>query len=160
MAMDARTWVRNLLEDLPSEEVESSTTDGATSTFYVGNPPINPTSLVVVSVDGTARVQGTDYTVQGSNRIAFVNPPPVGANVVIQYTRVTFSDSDLDHFLTEAGREFSELRPRVYRAALLASNALLYGASTALDFGAGAERFEVTTIFDRMSRFRAARQRD
>ncbi len=70
----------------------------------------------------------------------FDAPPAANANVTISYSRQTFTDAQLDHYLAEAGRGYSEPRQVVYRAARLTCDALLTGAATALNFGAGSER--------------------
>jgi hypothetical protein len=67
----------------------------------------------------------------------------------------TYTDAALDFYLAEAGRDYAEPRQVVYRAAVLALDSMLTGAATALNFGAGAENFDMASVFDRLTRLRA-----
>lgn len=150
MALTDIQWLRKLVEDEPVEESEISTADGVESDFFVSNPPIS-VGTEAVKVNGAAT---TAYTVVQQRAVSFVSPPPANAQVLIRYTRQTFTDDELDHYLGIAGGEWTSQAGRVYRAAVYAIDSLMAGAATALDFGAGAESFSMTSVWARLQQLR------
>jgi hypothetical protein len=147
-------WLRDLLEDDPKQEIESVTGDGATRLFTLANPPTLPGTLTV-TLDGAEQEQGIDYTLPDAQTVVFTDPPAAGAHVVLAYRRQTWGDDELGRYLAAAGSNWDEQLPRVYAAASMALDSLMTGAAAALDFGAAGERFELSTVFDRLARWRA-----
>ena len=153
-------WLRDLLEDNPTEEIEAVTGDGGTRSYTVSNPPMTADSLKVL-VDGEQKTLGTDYTVPDAQTISFAQAPAAGTHVVFQYGRQLFSDAELTRYLTTAGEKYTDppcnsSDIHVYRAAIFAIDALLVGAATALRFGAGAEDFDMPSVFERLLSLRSA----
>ncbi len=142
--------LRVLLEDVPRRKLETVVGDGISATFSVGAGPI--LANVTAAIDGSEAVPTWE---PGGDDLTFSPAPVAGAMVVFSYTRSTWSDAELAHFLALATEDHDRPVERVYRAATLAVDTLLKGAASALSFGEGGDRFEVADIFDRMSRFRA-----
>ena len=144
--MTQRDWLRRLLEDLPLFEADSAAGDGTRTEFAVTKPPIT-TDSAVVSVDGQAV---TAFTVERDAVVRFTTAPAAGANVVIAYQRQSFADDELDFYLEQATVRFADSDHQVYRAAIYAIDALLMGTATALNFGAGAENFDMVSVHTRL----------
>jgi hypothetical protein len=146
-------WLRKLLEDEVQQEAELATADGAETDFFVQNPPIAAGSDTVL-LEGLAQVRGVNYTVRDSKAISFAAPPANQMSVLITYERQNFLDAELLGYLEQAGKEYIEDRHIVYRAAIFAIDSLLMGAATSLRFGAGAEDFDLPSVFARLLELR------
>jgi hypothetical protein len=147
-------WLRRLMEDAPAVEVETAVGDGVERLFLVRNPPMTATSEVV-TVNGATQDLGTDYTITAeADGVLFVTAPPLNATVTIQYSRQSFTDDELTQYLTQAALDYTSTRNRVYQAAIYAIDALMVGAATALNWGAGAESFDMVSVWERLQRIR------
>lgn len=148
-------WVRKLIEDTPLARVEQMVAPGGTPEFYVERPPMID-GTVSVLLNGADQVLGADYTVEDAGRtIRFSAAPPADAMVTVKYSRQRFSDDDLKVFLDASDAAAETDAARVYGASVAAIDTLLLGAATALDFGAGAETFGMSSVFNRLMQLRS-----
>lgn len=151
MALTDLQWLRKLIEDELTTENESSAASGAETTFFVGNPPIIGTPTV--GVNGVPKQNPADWT-NTSRYVVFGTAPAANATVTIQYDRQSFTDDELNHYLTQAQLDFDDQRLYVYQAAVYAIDSMLLGASTALNFGAGAENYDMVSVWNRLTKLR------
>lgn len=154
MTLTDLEWLRKLIEDEPRMEVETAAASGTERDFFVANPPI-VTGSVAVAVNGLTLAE-TEFSVVDNRIIRLVTVPALDAQVTIEYSHQTFSDRELEHYLTQAKLEFADQRYYVYRAAMYAIDTLMVGLATALDFGAGAETFNMSSVHARLSQMRAS----
>jgi hypothetical protein len=149
--MSELTWLRRLVEDQARTEVEQAVASGQETRFYLSNPPV--TGNVVVAVDGVTKTADADYFVEDARLVRFALAPNAGSNITIQYDRQTFTDEELTEYLTAAALRFTGVA-QIYTAAIYAIDSLLVGAATALDFGAGAETYNMSSVFARLQSLR------
>lgn len=158
MTLSDLEHLRKLIEDEPAWEAETATAAASETEFFVSNPPVSEASEEV-RVDGVVKATPADYVIGDRlDRIIFAVPPGADAQVQVSYARQTFADEELDAFLELAGADWAPgTVGRIYRAGVLTLDALLTGAATALDFspGGGDAPEQLTTIFDRLVRWRA-----
>lgn len=153
MALTNLEWLRRLLQDVGSVQNEVAASNGEVD-FFVRNPPMMAGSEDVY-VDNVPKNPPGDYTVPASlDRVSFTAPVTAGAQVVIRYSRQNFPDDELEHYLAQAGNQWTASRHVVYQAAIFAIDALLMGTSTALRFGAGAEDFDMPSVDQRLKELR------
>jgi hypothetical protein len=150
--MTVLSWLRRLLEDVPRVKLDSAYADGERTDFYVTNPPAANT---LVAVNGQLKALATDYDLIDDRGVRFLVAPATDAQVVIQYERQTWPDDELDHYIEQALQEWDLDRHVVYRAAIYAIDTLLIGLATGMNFGAGAEAFDIASVFARMQQLRA-----
>lgn len=143
-------WLRRLLGDQQVPQIETAVASGADTDFYVQTPPIT-SGTVTVTIDNVPNVA---FTVLQERAVRILPAPVAGAAVVIAYERQTFTDAELNEYLGYAGANW-EGPSKVYQAAVYAIDSLLMGAATALDFGAGAEAYNMTSVWSRLSQLRA-----
>lgn len=156
MALSDLEHLRKLLDDDSASEHEIAIASGAESEFYVTNPPMTAGSAVV-KVDEDVKVLGVDYTIgERADRVIFAAPPAEGSRVEIEYTRLTWPDSELEHYLTVAGLDWPAAPGLIYKAAIYALDGLLMGASAVGGTGGGDEAPELAAVGDRLLRLRAA----
>lgn len=151
MALTDLEWLRKLIEDEQTTENESSAASGSETTFFVGNPPI--IGVPVVGVNGVPKAEPADFT-HTARYVAFTAAPAANSTVTIQYERQSFPDAELEHYVEQAKLDFSDQRLYVYQAAIYAIDSMLLGASTALNFGAGAENYDMVSVWNRLTRLR------
>jgi hypothetical protein len=144
-------WLRRLVEDSGTRKVERLVASGVETDFYVQNTPVVDAS-VLVTVEGEP---GEDYEVVDGRIVRFSDPPPEGTDLAIYYEWRAFSDEELDFYLAQAAMVRTGAA-KVYQAAAYAIDTLLLGAATALDFGAGAETYNMSSIFQRLTGLRTA----
>jgi hypothetical protein len=143
--------LRKLLEDDPALQAEAVAGDGAARSFNVGNPPIIAGS-VAVAVDGAALSSPAGFTVVEDRTVRLTTAPAATANVVISYSRQTFGDAELEHYLALAQTDWGLTgAAAVYRAGIYALDALLMGSAAALNF----ETFDMESVHNRMAGMRA-----
>jgi hypothetical protein len=149
----ALRWLRRLLEDQPVTESELATADGKQLVFAVSNPPMI-TGTITVGVDGTVLTEETDYTVDpSSSKIVFPigKAPAEDASVEIQYNRQTWGDEELELYLEQANTEWYAQRHVVYQAFIYAAESVMFGTATGLSFGSGDEKFDIPSVFTRLT---------
>lgn len=148
--------LRALLEDVPGWQVETAAGTGSNRDFYFANPPALQTPALVVALNGVVLATPADYVVSTErDRVTLTTAPPAGSMVAMKYARQTFNDDELLGFLSEAAVDWPAGVGRTYRAAAFALDTLLMGVATALNFGAGAETFDVAGVHERLERVRA-----
>lgn len=155
-----RTWLRKLLEDTPRVATETATADGNERSFYVSHELLMLEPPPTVLVDGVVQVrEAGDYTITAErDGIILSVKPVVGTIVNVRYFHQSWEDDELDIYLAAAANMYSDDQEIVYAAAIFAIDTLLVGASTALNFGAGAESFDMVSIFNRLVQLRAVFQ--
>jgi hypothetical protein len=148
-------WLRRLMEDAPAVEIESAVGDGVEKLYNVRNPPMTAASEIVI-VNGTTLATPAGYVVtQELDGVVFATAPAAGHQVTIQYSRQTFSDAELSEYLTQAGAYHTSEPNRVYQAAIFAIDSLMIGAATALNWGAGAENYDMVSVWQRLQQIRS-----
>lgn len=149
-------WLRKLLDDTGSLELEHMTASGQQTEFFVRAAPINTGGPLAVQVAGQTMTQGADYTVgPESDSIILTDAPPLGSSVTIRYTRQTWPDTELTMYLSQAATEYFADRHIVYKAGVYAIDTLMSGAATAMDFGEGQQYFRFSGTFDALSTLRS-----
>jgi hypothetical protein len=144
-------WLRNILDDNGSPEVEVSTATGEQVEFFVAAPPISSVSVYVNSVV----VSPSAYTVPDTNdEVIFNTPPAFEDTVTIRYTRQTWPDAELNNYIAEAQSEYTKDRHVVYRAAIFAIDTLQLGMRLAFDFGAGDENYSFSRTAEGVAQLR------
>jgi hypothetical protein len=145
-------WLRRLLEDAPRVEQDSAAADGVQVDFYVSNPPI--TGDVAVLVD-TAAVDPSLYAAIDTRGVHFFTAPTEGSTVTVQYLTQTWPDGELAHYIEQGRADWNTDRDVVYQAAIYAIDSLLLGMAASLEFGAGAEQFNLPGVYQRLMELRA-----
>lgn len=140
-------WLRRILEDVPRIESDSGAGDGVRTDFFVSNPPI--TNQLAVAIDGTYVLDST-YTLIDVRGIRFNTAPADGTTVRLEYTTSTWPDGELGYYIEQAQKDWNEDRDVVYQAAYYAIDTLLVGLAASLEFGAGAEQFNLPGVFERL----------
>jgi hypothetical protein len=154
--MTSLQWLRKLLEDEPSTEMDIAYGDGEDREFVVSNPPA---TSEVVRLNGVPQALNTHYVMIVRNSqpigIRFNAAPAQDARVDIEYTRQTWGDTELATYLTGAEQNWiTGSVESVYAAACYAVDTLLMGAATALNFGAGEESYDMVSVWQRLVQLR------
>lgn len=154
------TWLRKLLNDTNTSEVEVTDGNGTTTTFLVRNPPVPDDDTTKVTVAGEQLARGSEFYVTDSGRsITIPAAPADGAQIVITYSSQLWDDDELQTYLQEATKHRDPLLERpnyIKTAGIMAIDTLLSGTATGLDFGAGAETFNISSVFQRLMALRDA----
>jgi hypothetical protein len=146
-------WLRRLLDDAGSPELEQAVASGNQVEFFVRAPPVTPP--VTVQVNGVTMVAGADYQLgPESDSIVLTAAPALGMTVLIRYQRRTWPDDELNLYLGQAALEYTADRHIVYQAGVYAIDTLIAGIATAFDFGEGQEEFRFSTSFSELMQLR------
>ena len=152
-------WLRRLLDDMGSLEVERMTASGNQTEFFVRAAPINSAGQLAVQVAGQTMTQGTDYQLAPEgDSIILTDTPPLGASVMVRYTRQTWADDELSLYLSQAALEYTADRHIVYQAGIYAIDTLMSGTATAMDFGEGQQYFRFSGMLEALTSLRAGWQ--
>ena len=144
-------WLRGLLDDVPAWVTERFTGDGVTKEFTLSRVPVTDT---IAWVDGGEVVEDADYE-RAHKTMMFFAPPPDGKQVMVTYQASTFSDAELNFYLSQAAKQYVEDRHKVYRAAVYAIESSLVSAAQTPSFGAGQEQVDMQGVFSRLSDLRS-----
>ena len=68
-----------------TQEVPSGTVNGTNATFTLANAPSAP-AAVIITLDGLAQVQGSDYTISGVT-ITMASAPTLGQTLFAHYLK-------------------------------------------------------------------------
>lgn len=148
-------WLRRLLDDMGSLEVDQMTASGSQTEFFVRAAPINTNGSVAVQLAGETLDLGSDYVIgPEGDSIILDDPPALGTSVTVRYTRQTWADDELNLYLTQAATEYVADRHIVYKAGVYAIDTLLAGTATAMDFGEGQQYFRFSGMFDALTSLR------
>jgi hypothetical protein len=83
---------------------EGSRGDGVTQAFKLSHGSILTTPAAQVWIDGTLKADGVDYTIdEAYGVVAFTTAPAEDVEITFQYYWAVFTDTEVQHFLTEAG---------------------------------------------------------
>jgi hypothetical protein len=153
---DVLSWLRTLIEDLPVIARDTAAADGATTAFFVKNAPMSASPAPMVAINGVSKAEGVDYAVTAERSgIVFPVAPVADAQVTVVYGRQTFDDAELQWYIGQAQTEWTLDRHVVYRAAIYVIDSMLMGMATAMHFGAGAEDFDLPSVYQRLTQLRA-----
>lgn len=91
--------VRAIISDHPNYHRATATGDGATTLFTLPYHPVIDASAAV-TLDGTAKTEGTHYTLDDNlGLLTFLAAPADGAAIAVGYHHTLLSDDDLETFL-------------------------------------------------------------
>jgi hypothetical protein len=103
VALTVIDQVRLKTSDRPRAYRQQFSGDGERKIFALDHRAITQASDVTVLVNGATKVLTTDYTLDLVNAIVtFVAAPATGAEVVVLYQAVTYTDAEVQQFLDEA----------------------------------------------------------
>lgn len=144
-------WLRKLLEDPVAYQQELVSATGTQLVFLVRNPPIVK-GTDKVYVNGLAKVNGTDYTIEEGRKIVFKAPAPgLDEEIQIEYGHQTWEDEELELYLEQANKEWYQERHVVYQAFIYAVESIMFGLATGLNFGSGDEKFDIASVYTRLT---------
>ena len=157
MPLSTIAWLRRLISDVPAMHHDLAMGDGSTTAFYLAAGAATA-GTVIVTVNDALQELGADYQLTpGLDGIVFDSPPPDEARVRIGYSNTEWDDDTLETFLAAAGQRYDvnvEMVLVIYQAAIYAIDTALIGLATALNFGAGAEQFDMASVFNRLLQLR------
>lgn len=91
--------VRTIIADQPNYHRATATGDGATTLFTLPFHPVIDASAAV-TVDGTAKTEGTHYTLNDNlGLLTFLTAPADATAIAVTYQHTLLSDDDLETFL-------------------------------------------------------------
>jgi len=145
------TWLRRLLDDVGAPELQQFSALTGQTEFFIAAPPMLGPPTVFLQGKELSSGWMVPETV---DRIVFSTPLKLGEQVVVRYTRQTFSTAELEEYLNEAKTEYIAPKHLVYRAAIFALDTLRTGVALAFDFGAGDENFRFSDVDARLTKLR------
>jgi len=101
--MSTESQMRNLIGDPFLYDRATATGDGTTLEYAIPNTPVRPDTQTV-TVDGSAKVEVTDYTLNDAlGLVTFLTAPATDKEVVITYEHSLLSDAQLTDFFSIEG---------------------------------------------------------
>jgi hypothetical protein len=150
---DARMiWLRRLLDDRGTPQLEQAVASGQQVEFFVRAPPIVGQPTVLVN-----GVSTTEFTVDSyGDEVILSTAPPLGTSVLIRYIRTTWPDEELSDYLNSAASLWGQNQSSlvVYQAGIYAIDGLMAGSATAMDFGEGLRDFRFSQTFGELLQLR------